>query len=894
MTQSSPPHQPVIEINPLLTAEREQRAMLEALYQASTALHSTLQYDEVLDHILDQLPQIIPHHAACLLLTQGETARIFRWHGYARYGGKKFVSPFILKISDIASLKTIYETGRPLVVPNALPDDSWIVHSGQSWVKSYVGAPIRVRDQIIGFVNVDSATPGFFNQAEAECLEAFLSRAVVALKNAWQYNQARREITERVTALKTERNFVTAVLDTAGAVVVICNAEGRIIRLNRACEEITGYTFDEVKGKHLWDVFTTLEEAETVKSTFNRLASGDYPLNYESWWRAKDGERSLIAWSSTVLKDHHGLIEFIINTGHDITERKQIEEALRQGGERYALAVLAANHGLWDWNLTTNEIYYSPHWKAILGYREQEFQSTVDDWFGRVHPEDLPRLKVEIAVHLEGTTPSFKSEYRMLHWNGDYRWVLTQGLAVRDEMGRAYRITGSQADITQRKLNEDLLQYASLHDALTGLANRVLFTKRLEQAIEQAKQNKQYLFAVLFLDLDRFKVVNDSLGHLVGDQLLITVAHRLRACLRPHDMVARLGGDEFTILLEDIPDILTAVHMADRILRELTAPIKLDNHELFTSASMGIALSSTGYDRPEDILRDADMTMYRAKAQGRSCHELFEAGMRTQAVARRTLEAELRRAIERQEFQLYYQPIVSLASGLIVGVEALIRWQHPQQGLISPNQFIPVAEETGLIIPIGEWVLRTACAKIQTWHQTGYSALHLAVNVSIRQFQRGGGRQDLPELIASILQETGLPAQALELEITESIPLMNNDFNRIILNQLKALGLRLALDDFGISSSLSLLKQFPISTLKIDQSFVKEIINNHSDAAIITAIINMAHNLGLKVIAEGVETEAQLAWLQVQQCDEIQGYLFSPPLPAPEITKLLQAQQGLI
>jgi diguanylate cyclase (GGDEF)-like protein len=414
--------------------------------------------------------------------------------------------------------------------------------------------------------------------------------------------------------------------------------------------------------------------------------------------------------------------------------------------------------------------------------------------------------------------------------------------------------------------------------------------KRLEQTIAQAKENPDHLFAVLFIDLDRFKVINDSLGHLVGDQLLITVARRLKACIRSGDTVARLGGDEFTILLENIREADDANRVADRILKDIALPVMLDGQELFTSASIGIALSTTGYERPTEILRDADTTMYRAKAQGRACYETFNIGMHTHITAIRQLEAELRRAIERQEFLLYYQPIVSLATSQIVGVEALLRWLHPQRGLIGPSEFIPLAEETGLVIPIGEWVLRTACNQTKIWHEIGYTSLRTAVNVSIRQLQRGSGQLDFPERVAAILAETGLPAQALELEITESIPLINNAFNRDMLNHLKRLGLNLALDDFGISSSLLLLKRFPFCTLKIDQSFIKEIINNHHDAAIITAVITMAHSLALKVVAEGVETEEQLTWLRVQQCDEAQGYLFSRPLPAHELTRLLKPQ----
>jgi diguanylate cyclase (GGDEF)-like protein/PAS domain S-box-containing protein len=885
------PRKPDSENQCLLNQERQQRVRAEVMFQAITALQSTLQYDEVLDHILDQLSQIIPHDAACIVLIQGQTARIIRWHGYGRAGSKGFLGPFNLNIDEIPSLQMMQETGRPIIVHTVAEDDAWVSKSGQFWIRSYLGAPIRVRDQVIGFVNVDSARPGFFGQSEADQLQAFLSYAVVALKNARLYGQARREIMERVMTLKRERNFTSAVLDHAGALVVILNSEQRIVRFNQACEQATGYSYDEVKGKRIWNLFTIPEEVDQVKAIFERLAAGHYPLEYESRWLTKEGDSFPVGWSSTILLDQRGSVEYIVNIGHDITERKQVEEALRRGGERYALAVLAANEGLWDWDLRTNEIYFSPRWEAILGYRENELQASVVEWFSRVHPEDLPRLKIDIAVHLEGTTPSFKSEYRMRHWDGDYRWVLTQGLAMRDADGQPYRLTGSQTDITRRKMNEDELRHASLHDALTGLPNRALFMIHLERAIEQAQENKNYQFAVLFLDLDRFKVINDSLGHFIGDQLLMTVARRLRACVRSTDIVARLGGDEFTILLDNIQQPGDAVGVVERIQRELALPITLDGQELFTSASIGIALSNPIYSLPEDVLRDADTSMYRAKAQGRGSHATFSAGMHTRMVAIQELEAELRRALERQEFQLDYQPIVSLATAQVVGVEALLRWLHPQRGLIPPGEFIPLAEEAGLIIPIGEWVLRTACAQTKLWHAAGHDTLRLSVNVSMRQFQPGG-RQNLPEIVASILAETGLAAHALELEITESIPLVDNKVNRSILRDLKTLGIGIALDDFGISSSLIALKQFPINTLKIDRSFVKEITNSASDATIITAIINMAHQLNLRVVAEGVEIGEQLAWLRAQNCDEIQGYLFSPPVSASKLTELLQ--QGII
>ncbi|HWP48522.1 MAG TPA: EAL domain-containing protein [Candidatus Limnocylindrales bacterium] len=563
-------------------------------------------------------------------------------------------------------------------------------------------------------------------------------------------------------------------------------------------------------------------------------------------------------------------------------ERKRAEDALRESEERYALAARGANDGLWDWNLKTGEIYYSPRWKSMLGYEENEIKNSLEEWFSRVHPEDIENLKARIDLHLEGLTP-FENEHRMKHKDGTYRWMLSRGLAVRDAEGKAYRMAGSQTDITDRKVAEMQLLHDAFHDALTGLPNRALFMNRLEHATERSKRRQNYQFAVLFLDLDRFKVVNDSLGHLAGDQLLVEIARRLVECLRPGDTVARLGGDEFAILLDGIESLNDAIRVSDRIQKELMSPFNLNGQEVCTTTSIGIALNTIGYIQPDDLLRDADIAMYRAKALGKARYAVFDAGMHTRAVELLHLEASLRRAIEQQEFRLYYQPILCLKSGKITGVEALLRWQHPQRGLISPGEFIPVAEETGLIVAIGEWVIQTACTQSKAWQDMGLPPLFVAINLSARQFQH----QNLLELIKKILKETGMAAQTLKLEITESIAMRDLDFSIPILKELSAMGVQILIDDFGTCySSLGYLNRFPINALKIDQSFVKDIPNNADNAAIIKAIIAMAHSLKLKVIAEGVETEEQLTFLRSQACDEIQGYLLSHPLPAEVFARL--------
>ena len=427
---------------------------------------------------------------------------------------------------------------------------------------------------------------------------------------------------------------------------------------------------------------------------------------------------------------------------------KRLVEALRESEERYALAARGANDGLWDWNLKDNEIYFSPRWKSMLGYDEEEIGSSPEEWFKRVHPDDLQRVKEVVASHLEGQTTHCENEHRMLHQNGTYHWMLNRGLAVRDAQGKATRLAGSQTDITQGKVA----------DALTGLPNRLLFMDRLERAVKNAQRAKDYLFAVFFLDLDRFKVINDSLGHVMGDQLLIATARRLESCLRSTDAVARLGdghtvarlgGDEFTILLDHIKHIADATRVADRLQKELALPFNLNGQEVFTTVSIGIAVSATGYERPEELLRDADTAMYRAKALGKARYELFDTAMREVAVASLQLETDLRKAIDRQEFQNFYQPIVSLETGRIVGFEALVRWQHPERGLVFPGDFILAAEESGMIVSIGQWVLREACRQMRAWQARFPTTVPwmISVNLSTKQFKQSNLVQQIEDIL---------------------------------------------------------------------------------------------------------------------------------------------------
>ncbi|HUQ34480.1 MAG TPA: EAL domain-containing protein, partial [Pyrinomonadaceae bacterium] len=424
------------------------------------------------------------------------------------------------------------------------------------------------------------------------------------------------------------------------------------------------------------------------------------------------------------------------------------------------------------------------------------------------------------------------------------------------------------------------------HDGLTGLPNRALFMDHLKLSVERGKRRDDRLFAVLFLDLDRFKVINDSLGHMVGDQLLVGIARRLEICLRPGDTVARLGGDEFTVLLEDLMSVTEAIEVADRLQKALALPFNLNGHEVFTTVSIGIALSSTGYDRPEEVLRDADTAMYRAKMLGKARHEVFDKTMHARAMNLLQMESDLRRAIERKEFVLHYQPIVALETGTIRGFEALIRWQHPERGFVSPGEFIPIAEETGLIIPVGQWVLEEACRQIHEWQEQfpQYPPLQISVNLSGKQFNT----PNLIDQVSRVLRETNVEPHSLKLEITESMVMENFETAIEMLNQLRTLGLELSIDDFGTGySSLSYLHRFPISTLKIDRSFVSRMSDNNENAEIVRTIMMLARSLKMDVVAEGVETTDQLTQLAMLECEYGQGYYFSRPLDVASASTLL-------
>ena len=522
----------------------------------------------------------------------------------------------------------------------------------------------------------------------------------------------------------------------------------------------------------------------------------------------------------------------------------------------------------------------------MLGFAVEDVGDSPREWIDRIHPDDRPPFRRHLDAHLAGASEQLEFEHRMRNAAGEYLWVLARGVAVRDESGKPYRMAGSQTDITARKRAEHQLQHDALHDGLTGLANRVLFIDRLAFALADVQRRAAPHFSVLFFDLDRFKNVNDSLGHAVGDKLLLGISRRLEHFLRPGDTVARLGGDEFAILIHRVEDASGAIHVADRIQDILSMNFSIGGHDVMVTASIGIAHSSTGYTNPEEILRDADIAMYRAKAEGKARYEIFDRDMHQSAVALLKLETELRRSVHRGDFLMNYQPIVSLDRGRIVDFEGLVRWQHPERGIVTPANFIGIAEETGLIVPLGWWVLRESCQQTRLWQERFPSEppLWISVNMSGKLFLKS----DMVDHLLGILEETGLEPRSLRLEVTENVVMDHGDLAIRNLMELRALGIQLSIDDFGTGySSLSYLQRFHYDELKIDRSFVSQLGSPGESRAIVETILNLANSLGIGVVAEGIETADQVDRLRQMQCPHGQGFWFSRPLTPPAAEELI-------
>ncbi|MBI4844137.1 MAG: EAL domain-containing protein [Nitrospirae bacterium] len=610
-------------------------------------------------------------------------------------------------------------------------------------------------------------------------------------------------------------------------------------------------------------------------SATGKIASGEYGATVDYKGKNEFGK----------LASHFNQMSSKISS--EIAERMKTENSLRESEERYALAARGANDGLWDWDLSAGIIYFSSRWKSMLGFSDNEISENIEEWYKRIHPDDVKGVKAEMTAHINGIIPQFQNEHRIKHKDGSYRWMLSRGLAVSDDSGKVHRMAGSITDITEKKINEEQLIYDAFHDALTNLPNRALFMDRLTHAINRSlRDSRKFRFAVLFIDIDRFKVVNDSLGHLLGDKLLIQVSYKLQESLRPGDTVARLGGDEFAILLEDIKDASDVTHLIERISAAISAPFSLDGNEVFITISTGISFSDVNYAKPEELLRNADIAMYHAKTNGRDRHEIFTPLMYESVVASMQLQTDMRRALENKEFRLYYQPIISIETKKLAGFEALIRWEHPVRGILSPNEFIPLAEETGMILPIGEWVIDEACRQLCDWHKQCpcETPLTVSINISSKQVTQG-----LVDQMKRILSDTGINPNSVILEITESVLMDNPSSVTSLLTQLKEMDIQLHIDDFGTGySSLSYLHDLPIDALKIDRSFVSKLSISGEKHEIVGTITELARNLKMAVTAEGIETHEQFDKIRTLNCRHIQGFLFSKPLDSKAIELILK------
>jgi len=672
------------------------------------------------------------------------------------------------------------------------------------------------------------------------------------------------------------------VVDALDQGMCVLDDQGQITLWSDAAERILECPRERAIGKSLTAAVRALEKTElpkviaeaqstqTVRTVRDVLLRTDNPRMVEVRIVPRSGAVTML-WQ-------------------DVTVRAQAERVLKRNEERLALAAEGANDGLWEWDLRTQEFYFSNRWLSMIGLPGPARIGRPDEWTTRVHEDDRASLKQALELHLTGKQEHLCHEHRMLHENGTYRRFLVRGVAVRGAGRRPVRIAGSLTDMTEQAIARERLRTAGFLDPLTGLCNRSMFVEGLGRRLAEFKQRPRSRFAVLYLDLDRFKIVNDSLGHLVGDELLRVVSRRLETCLRQGDTLARLGGDEFAILLNDLAEAQQANAIAFRIQDAVSAPFSIGGREVFTSASIGIAFGLAEYADPDEIMRDADIAMYHAKSRGKARHEVFDADMHARAQDRLGLESDLRRAVQHNDFELHYQPIVSLASGMCVGFESLIRWTR-DGAPVSPVTFIPIAEELGLIEPIGTWALREACTTFAEWRRR-YTDIELeciTVNVSSRQLMQ----QNFLMLVEQAVHEARLQPCELRLEITETALMDNPTAAARLLQELREFGVKIYLDDFGTGySSLSHLHKLPVDALKIDRSFVKSLLLPERPA-IVESILALGRTMNTSVVAEGIESEVQWRELERLGCTRAQGYLFSRPVSAAAAEQILAAREPL-
>ncbi|MBZ0092066.1 MAG: EAL domain-containing protein [Sulfuricellaceae bacterium] len=904
------------------------------------------------------------------------------------------------------------------------------VRKAEAWFNRQTGKPVLIRIDARLLLDKNGARQGIEGvlhdmterqEVELELNQAFASVDRLMQQQTVELYHANHALQDKILAhkqaeaeLKKERDFVSAIMETAGALILVLDHQARIVRFNTACERLSGLSQAAVQGKTLWETVVPEEDREAVQPRYHKLLAGEFPSHFENRWRAGQGNPRLITWSNTGLLDEDGKVCYIIAVGVDVTASRHAEEKLQKVYQQNELILRAVGDGICGVDLNGNTTFVNPAAARMIGCQPEELigkslhqtthhshrdgspypvgecpnfaaiqdgrtHQSSDEWFWRLDgtgfPVEMVSTPIVEAGAIVGSVVSFKDiterkqaeaqlrklslaveqsanaimitdkagtieyvntrfaeltgytaeeviglspaflksnetppqvyermwqtvlagkewhgEFHNRKKNGDLYWCLVSISPIKDGAGETTHLVAITEDISEQKSAESTINRLAFYDPLTALPNRRLFRDRVEQEVFHAKRSGKK-FALLIFGLDRFKAINDSLGHGLGDQLLQAVALRVRHELSDINSLARLGGDEFALIVKEFTQVEDLARVAEKLTEALKQPFVLDGREIFMTASIGLGLFPDDSDSAEGLIGNADIALYRAKEEGRDTFQFFTPDMTHRALERLTMENSLRRALENGEFQLHYQPQAAFGAEGIMAVEALLRWNHPESGMISPARFIPIAEETGMIVPIGEWVLRTACTDLQRWRQEGLPPFKMAVNLSARQFRQSS----LLALIRQVLEETGLPAEWLELELTESILMHNPDEAAATLQKLKTMGISLSIDDFGTGySSLSYLKRFPIHKLKIDKSFVRDIISDPNDAAIAQAVINLGHSLNLTVIAEGVETGEALRFLQDQGCDELQGYYFSRPLPADRLVEFIRARSSAL
>ncbi|MEG4943882.1 EAL domain-containing protein [Microcoleus sp. F4-D5] len=900
-------------------AQRE--AIVNRILQA---MRETLVLDEVLQTTADQLHEALEISGCAILQPDSEGGIAIRYMSSKAVGRELAIG---LNCEFAQHYRSSLSRGETI----ALSELSTLAPSLQTSAEllgfhAIAIAPLLYQHSFFGGICLYQCDRTRTWSAEEQSLvKAIADQCAIAIHQAELYQQAQTELAERKRAEAAvsgiQQQLTTMAANIPGSVYrLVLHPDGTTSMpyISPGVREVTGIGPEEVMARP--EILTEIIHPDDKSlCDLSVAASRASLLPCDRQYRIvlNTGEVKWVQDSARFSKNENGDI-IVDGVALDISDRKEAESALRQSEQRFRSLIENATDITIILDAEGIFRYISPSVKRILGYSPH--QAIGRNALGTVHPDDCAAIAQTLQKAIENPKRSQSPlEYRVRHRNGS--WCYVEAVATNLLHDPAVKgIVINCHDITQRKLAEEQLLHDAFHDALTGLPNRALFTDRLEHSLRLAQRRKDYLFAVLFLDLDRFKVVNDSLGHAIGDQLLVAIARRLETCQRAGDTVARLGGDEFVLLLDDIEGVNEATNIVNRLQKKITSPILLDGHEVFITASIGIALSSGEYLEPTNLLRDADTAMYRAKELGRARHEVFNSSMHAHALWLLQLENDLRRAIEsirepaREEdsppsapsalpplsaapqFILHYQPIVSIANSTITSFEALVRWQHPERGLVSPGEFITIAEETGLIVPLGRWVLRTACHQIRQWQQLFPSnpPLSVSVNLSVKQFSQ----PDLIEYIDQVLEESHLDGSSLKLEITESVLIENSESVTAMLVELRARKIHLCIDDFGTGySSLSYLHRFPTNTLKIDRSFVSRMGGEFDfskggidPTEIVRSIVALSHNLGMDVVAEGVEEASQLSILKGLKCEYAQGFFFSKAVDSQTAAGLIRQQ----